>query len=355
VSVLALACACSQVEKLPSLLVQGGGLFALGEDGTRVELLAADTNNVVSQPNWAPDSTFAVWTEFDPTENVARIAMGNGDSQRRIDGGTIPFFYGFSPDGKTIAYLGNDPAGGGVALGLLDVASGAARLIDSGQPYYFDWAADSAHLLVHANQADTYFIDLEGEKDDLDIAPGVYQAPTFLSEASMLAVENGSLVAIDIDSGDRLVVADVGAFSQFSVAGEQIAFTASDQFAPGPLSAITVEGNERTLISGELVIAFEWSPDGEFLYYLELSADGLVPGIWNGAESRLFAPILPTAVFLQNYLPFWDQYTRFHTLWAADSSGFYFPRGDDEIAFYPVDEGEPRVVAQGVVAFPAPG
>jgi TolB protein len=281
--------------------------------------------------------------------------MGNGESERRIDASTYPFFYAFSPDGKTLAYLGNDPAGGGVALGLVNIASESARLIDSGQPFYFDWAADSAHLLVHSNQADTYLIDLEGQKRPLDVAPGAYQAPAFLADGRVLVVENDSLVSLDADSNERSVIARVGAFSQFAVSGERVAFTSSEQLSPGPLSVASSEGGEPVSISDELVIAFEWSPNGELLYYFELSAEGLLPRIWTGADSVAFGPALPSSVFLQNYLPFWDQYVRFHTLWESDSSGFYLPRAPDEIAFYPVEGGEPQVVARGVIAFPSPG
>ena len=348
--------ACSPSAKLPPLLVQGDGLRAVDhQDGTQVELLASDAAEVVSQPTWAPDSSFAVWTEFNPAENVARIAMGNGESQRRIDGNTFPFFYGFSPDGQTLAYLGNDPAGNGVALGLLDVGSGVARLVATGQPFFFDWAADSSQVLVHANQADTYLLSLEGEEQTLDVAPGVFQAPAFLDDGRLLLVENGSLVALDQHSDDREVLAGVGLFSEFSVAGDRIAFTANPQMAPGPLAVTSLSTGDQQEITDLPVIAFEWSPNNDLLYYLALEPEGLLPGIWNGEESIEFEPALPSTVFLQSYLPFWDQYSRFHTLWRADSSGFYLPRENGEIVFYPADGGEVTVVAEGAMAFPAPG
>lgn len=352
-SMLALS-ACSPAAKLPPLLVQGDGLRAIDQDGAQVELLASDAASVASQPTWAPDSTFAVWTEFDAAENVALIAMGNGETQRRINGNTFPFFYGFSPDGKTLAYLGNDPGGGGVALGLLDVASGATRLVATGQPFFFDWAADSSQLLVHANQADTYLLAVAGELQDLDVAPGVYQAPAFLDDGRLLFVESGSLVALDQGSEDRAVLAGVGAFSEFSVAGDRIAFTANPQMAPGPLAVTSISTGDQEQITDLPVIAFEWSPDNELLYYLALEPEGLLPGIWNGEESFEFEPALPSTVFLQSYLPFWGQYSRFHTLWRADSSGFYFPRDNGEIAFYPAEGGEVTVVAEGAMALPAP-
>jgi TolB protein len=343
--------ACSPSEQLPSLLVQGDGLVATDGEGTVIELLAADSETAVSQASWAPDATYAVWTEVG-TES-ARIAMGNADSQRRIDGDTIPFFYGFSPDAKTLAYLGNDPAGRGVALGLLDINSGGARLVAAGQPFYFDWSPDSSRMVVHANQADTYLLSVDGDIQTIDVAAGTYQAPAFLDDERLLVVEGGSLVALEIATGDREALAEVETFSQFTAAAGRIAYTANAQFAPGPLFVID-DGN-RVEITDEPVIVFEWSPDGTKLSYMALRREGLLPGIWNGEQSVTFPPVLPSTVFLQNYLPFWDQYSRFHTLWRADSSGFYFPRDNGEIIFFPVGGGESTVVAEGNMALPAPG
>ena len=230
--------------------------------------------------------------------------------------------------------------------------AGSVRLVDAGQPYYFDWAPDSSRLLIHANQSDTYLLTIEGDKEPIDVAPGVYQAPAFLENGRVLVVENASLASIDPATADREVIAEVETFSQFTATGDRVAFTANSEYAPGPLSVVA-DGQQMRLTE-DPVIAFEWSPDGNLLYYLALTPEGLLPAIWDGEDSVTFPTVFPSTVFLQNYLPFWDQYSRFHTLWRSDSTGFYFPTDGSEIAFYPVDGSEVSVVAEGSMAFPAP-
>jgi len=197
-------------------------------------------------------------------------------------------------------------------------------------------------------------LDLDGQVQPLDIAPGLYQAPAFLEDGRLLVVEGDSLVVVDATSEERTVIAAVAAFSQFAAAGERVAFTVSTSPAPGPLWVTSLGGGGQTSISDEPVLAFEWSPDGSLLYYLGLGPEGMIPAIWDGDTSKRFAPAFPSSVFLQAYLPFWDQYSRFHTLWQADSTGFYLPRDGEEIAFYPAGDGDPNVVAEGLMALAAP-
>lgn len=357
--VLLVVLACSAPSPLPPLLVVDSGLTAVDEDGMSLVLLDPETGAVPSQPTWAPDGTFAVWTEIAADGSGATIAMGNEESQRRIDGGTVPFFYGFSPTGDSLAYLGNDPEGGGVALGLLDVAAGTARLLDTGQPYYLDWSPDGSRLAVHANQSDLYLLDGDGNRTDLDVQPGLFQAPAFLSDDQLLIVDDESLAVLDLDSLDVDLIAPVSRFSAFAPSpdGARVAFIDNDEAAPGALSLVSIESGESQRIEEDPVVLFDWSPDGSRLLYLTLTSEGLVPFVWTEAEVTSGEPFLPTRTFFQSYLPFWDQYNRFLTMWRADGSGFILPRtnGDaTEIAFYPSDGTAARVLAQGEMAVPAP-
>lgn len=178
--------ACSP-PALPPILVVGNddSLVAMGLDGGQTVLVAADPDRNVSQATWAPDGRLAVWTEIDADAGRAGIAMGNEENQRRIDGGTVPFFYSWSPTGEHVAYLGNAQDGSGVALGLLDVAAGTARLVDAGAPYYLDWAPDGATLAVHAG-TEMALLGLDGVRRPLDLVPGRFQAPDFLPDGRLL-------------------------------------------------------------------------------------------------------------------------------------------------------------------------
>jgi Tol biopolymer transport system component len=359
VSASLLAVSCTQATPLPPILVIDRGVTAVAPDGDSRVLLDAEEGAVPSQPTWAPDGTFAVWTEIAADGSSATIAMGNEESQRRIDGGTAPFFYGFSPTGESLAYLGNDPEGGGVALGLLNIAAGAARLLDAGQPYYLDWSPDGSRLAVHANQSDLYLLDEEGNRTDLDAHPGLFQAPAFLSDDRLLIVNGENLAVLDIDSSDLTDIAPVSRFSAFAPSpnGERVAFIDNSEAAPGALSVVSLEGGEAQRIEEAPVVMFDWSPDGSRLLYLTLTQEGLVPFVWTDSVTTSGELFLPTRTFFQSYLPFWDQYSRFLTMWRADGSGFVLPRtnGDAaEIALYPSDASDSQVVAPGEMAVPAP-
>ena len=359
VSASLLAVSCTEPSPLPPLLVVDRGVTAVAPDGESRVLLDAEVGAVPSQPTWSPDGTFAVWTEIAADGSRATIAMGNEESQRRIDGGTVPFFYGFSSNGESLAYLGNDPEGGGVALGLLNIAAGTARLLDAGQPYYLDWSPDGSRLAVHANQSELYLLDHEGNRTDLDAQPGLFQAPAFLSDDRLLIVNGESLAVLDIDSSDLTAIATVSRFSAFapSPSGDRVAFIDNAQAAPGALSVVSIEGGEAQRIEEDPVVMFDWSPDGSRLLYLTLTQEGLVPFVWTESVTTSGELFLPTRTFFQSYLPFWDQYSRFLTMWWADGSGFVLPRtnGDAaEIALYPSDAADSQVVAQGEMAVPAP-
>ena len=356
---LLLMLACTAPSPLPPLLVVNTGVTAIDENGTSLVLLDPETGAIPSQPTWAPDGTFAVWTEIAADGSAASIAMGNEESQRRIDGGTVPFFYGFSPTGESLAYLGNDPDGGGVALGLLDVAAGTARLLDTGQPYYLDWSPDGSRLAVHANQSDLYLLDGDGTRTELEAQPGLFQAPAFLTDDRLLIVDGESLAVLDLNSSEVDSIASVSRFSAFSPSpdGARVAFIDNDQAAPGALSVVSIETGESQRIEEDPVVLFDWSPDGSKLLYLTLTPEGLVPFVWTETEVKSAEPFLPTQTFFQSYLPFWDQYNRFLTMWRADGSGFILPRTNGqatEIALYPSDGTDARVLAQGEMAVPAP-
>ncbi|MGH8957951.1 MAG: TolB family protein [Acidimicrobiia bacterium] len=356
---LLLAVSCREASPLATLLVIHRGVTAVAPDGESQVLLDPEDGAVPSQPTWAPDGTFAVWTEIAADGSSATIAMGNEESQRRIDGGTAPFFYGFSPNGESLAYLGNDPGGGGVALGLLNVAAGTARLVDAGQPYYLDWSPDGSQLAVHANQSDLYLLDEAGNRTDLDAQPGLFQAPAFLTDDRLLIINGENLAVLDIHSSDVRDLATVSRFSAFAPSpnGERVAFIDNSEAAPGALSVVSIEQGEAQRIEDDPVVMFDWSPDGSRLLYLTLTQEGLVPFVWTESETTGGELFLPTRTFFQSYLPFWDQYSRFLTMWRSDGSGYILPRtnGDAaEIAFYPSDGAESQVVAQGEMAVPAP-
>jgi len=362
-----LVVACSSSPALPPLLVvtEDHAVAAISPDGETVELVAPDPNRLVSQATWAPDGRLAVWTEVDRAAGQAVIAMGDSQGQRRIDGGTTPFFYAWSPDGAHVAYLGNSPEGTGVAMGLVDVAAGTARLVDAGAPYYLDWAPDGSRLAVHVDTTFLGFVDLEGTRTPLATAGGLFQAPQFLDDGRLLVATGGESqgVALSEQSGEPVLIAPTtgGTFFSASAGGALLAYTdTADAPILGSLAVMRINNGDPATISEGPVVAFEWSPSGEKLLFLTVNEAGtaLIPQVWEASGLTAYEELLPTQVMISQYLPFWDQYSRVLTLWAPDGASFVLPADGENggsIVIYDVGTGETTRVTAGLFASWAPG
>jgi Tol biopolymer transport system component len=368
---------CTSSPALPPLLVvtDDHAVNAISPEGETIELVAADPNRVVSQATWAPDGRLAVWTEVDTAAGEAVIAMGDSQGQRRIDGGTVPFFYAWSPEGTHVAYLGNAPDGAGVAMGLVDVAAGTARLVDSGAPYYLDWAPDGSRLAVHVDSTFLGFVDLEGNRTPLTTVAGLFQAPQFLDDGRLLVATGGDLqgVALSVDSGEPVLIAPTtgGTFFSASSNGALLAYTdTADAPILGSLAvlpidgggpgALPLDGGESQMVNEDGVVAFEWSPSGEQLLFMTVNAEGtaLIPQVWEAGSVEIYEEVLPTQEMISQYLPFWDQYSRVLTLWAPDGASFVLPvdgENGGSIVIYDVESGATTRVSGGRFATWAPG
>ena len=368
---LGLLMSCTESPALPPILVMNNdnALTAISTTGEPVELVAADPDRVVSQATWGPDGRLAVWTEIDTAAGEGVIAMGDSQGQRRIDGGTIPYFYAWSPDGSHVAYLGNAPDGTGVALGIVDVVEGTAGLVDSGAPYYLDWAPDSSRMAIHVDTTFLGFVDLEGNRTTLSTAPGRFQAPEFLDDGRLLVAIGGDVqgVAISESAGEPVLIAPTegGTFFAASSNGDTLAYTDTadapimGSLAVLPLGKGGVPGDSQT-VSEDAVVAFEWSPSGGKLLFLTVNEQGtaLIPQVWEDGSAEVYDELVPTQEMISQYLPFWDQYSRVLTLWAPDGASFVLPvdaENGGSIVVYDVDSGATTRVSGGRFASWAPG
>lgn len=358
--VLTLA-ACTGASPLPPLLVLGSdsSVRVVDETGVALDLLTGDPNVVANQPTWAPDGRLAVWTEIDRTTGEARIAMGNADSQRRMAGDTAPYFYAWSPNGERVSYLGNAPDGSGVAMGMIDVAAGTARLVDSGRPYFLDWAPDSSRLAIHTANSDLAYVDLDGNRAPIEVDSGLFQAPAFLPDGRLLIARAGPEPGVVVLHGTAAsLIAAVEGVTFFAPSGDGSLVAFSDNSkgdALGSLSVVALEGGETLQVSGGPVVAFQWSPRHNRLLFITVDFEALklVPGVWDNGEVTTFEPLVPTSVFISDYLPFWDQYSRVLTLWSSDGAEFALPADDPEgggIHIYDVATGTNRRLIDGTFA-----
>jgi TolB protein len=343
------------------LLVLGddSSIKAVDEAGTALELLAADERIAANQPTWSPDGRLAVWTEIDRSTGEARIAMGDDRSQRRLDGRTAPFFYAWSPNGEHISYLGNAPDGSGVAMGLIDVAGGTAGLVDSGSPYYLDWSPDSERLAVHVGSQTLAFVDLSGNREEIEIETGFFQAPAFLPDGRLVIAQLGDKPGLAVvEAGEPRLLAPLEAVTAFAPdpAGNRVAFTNNtDAVALGSLSIVGVDEGEPVSVTEGPVVAFQWAPTGERILFINVDVEALmlVPAVWENGDITEFEPLIPTSVFFNDYLPFWDQYARVLSVWSSDGAQFALPVSDPNgggIQIYDVASGTNRRLIDGTFA-----
>jgi Tol biopolymer transport system component len=377
----------------PGLLVVSqadASIFTIKPDGSsRTDLVEGPTGLVAIQPAWSPDGTRLVWTEVDHMSEVPEAfivtAGPGGEEVERVSAPVAPFYYYWSPDGNQIAFLAGGP-GGRVDLGILD---GAVRFIGGAQPYYFAWAPDGQTLLTHTDLETVALLTTDGTATTLEKTEARFQAPQWAADGTRLVFATGTPPATGgvrtgafQSNGQEIVVADTAGAIQHGVKtfagvatfelspdGRQIAYSITldrNTFNFGPLMVTDLDSGDETTVSQKPVLAYQWSPAGDALLYL--AAEGGIDHpafrwvVWDGESSTQHATVTPTPSFSTAYLPFWDQYSRSHSVWAPDGSAFAYTglteAGDSAVWVQTVDgDAEPSQVALGDVVFwsPRPG
>ena len=332
------------------------------------------------QPTWAPPCRegrrLIAWTEVrDGGTAVIAVADARTGEARRYPSPVAPFYYYWSPDATLLAFLGQN-AFAPLQMGILDVSREEVGMVGQGQPFYFDWRWDSRAMITHVGDVLSMFTLRGGvwSQREIPLIPGLFQAPAWASPDRILVVSPFSEGAVEVGrrraaaqgdlSGQRLVMSDpdgtstrtlaeldgAGTF-QPDPAGGRVAFT---DFT-GPLRVLDIERGVSVPVSGGRVAAFQWSPAGDRLLFMEVDsqARALAPKVWDGSDILVFPSFFPTQVFLLQYLPFWDQYSHSLTLWAPGGDAFTYPAASpdgDRIMVQYLAERRPAAVAEGVFA-----
>jgi TolB protein len=341
---------------------------------------------VAIQPTWSPDGDRLVWTEVDHMSEVPEVSIvrsePSGETIERTPSPVAPFYYYWSPTGDRVAFLAGGP-GGSVDLGLL---SREVSLLGSAQPFYFAWDPGGETLLIHTNLDTVALLTTEGTATTLERTDARFQAPQWAAGGNRLVYAAGAPPAtggIRIEAfqanGQEIVITDtdgailhrVGPFAgvatfELDPGGRRIAHSDTlnrSSFNFGPLLVTDIDTGESTTISQEPVLAYQWSPTGDSLLYLATEGGIDHPAfrwtIWNGENSTEYGVTALTTIFASSYLPFWDQYSRSHTLWAPDGSAFAYSgpdeNGDPAIWVQVIDADRvPENVAAGDVVFWSP-
>ncbi len=380
-----------------AFITPDGQLATMASDGGDIRQLT-DESHRFDFPAWSPDGqqlavvgggkVMVINTSEDEEETDRSIEAYENRTE-------APFYLYWSPDSRRLTFLASHPEG--IALHVIqgqDPEAGS-RLLEIGQPFYWDWAPTADQLFVHSGgtEADARLemIDLRGAVtvDDFGEA-GIFQAPGVSYDGRFRA-----FAALDEEAHSRLVVKDsTGEVRQVEPHFGQLALTWSPvsnllayrspqpdgPFNSGTLRLLDPRTGEDGLLSGQNVLAFFWSPDGQTIAYFTLPRDlGDVrvaagktsfrarsqrqPGdlrleVWavdiDSGQQRRLAQFTPTGLFLRQFLPYFDQYALSHRIWSPDSDAIIFPifeEGRSQIALVPTGRGQARLIADGESAF----
>ncbi len=305
-------------------------------------------------PVWSPNGrSIAAIGHLPGGVNVMRFDLGRGFwghlSQSELYFGQVqaPLYLHWAPDSSRLSFLVGYPQSIGLYLSPLK-GEAESQLVETGQPFFWDWMPDSAYMLVHTGgmgpEGRLNFIDQEGEDwGEALAAPGYFQAPAIsesgrfwafataeTSGQSMLVVEHHA-------SGDRFTIPHDGAVAcSWQPGGERLAFIAPDESAShffGPLSVVDMELGRVSCLLEETVLAFFWSPNGRYLAVFTLAAiiadnvftlDLSILDTELGTCRKLLT-FLPSPSFVNDMLPMFDQYARSHRLWSPRSDALVLP------------------------------
>jgi TolB protein len=346
------------------ILEADGNISTTRPDGTDRLPLTQDAgpSRLYRQAVWSPDAERIAWVAIDANGSEVQSALltgrVDGSDRTRAEAESPPFYLYWSPDGERLAYLANGPAG--LDLGVLQPQGGQGHgvTLDQGSPFYFSWAPDGRRMLVHVGADRLALLGIDGTVTSLQQLPGPFSAPQWSADGARLLYAVGAgggqprLLAAPA-SGEPAAAQELFRFDgalSFSLSpdGRRVAYVETrvpvGMAAYGHLFAIDANGIAGTEVYAGPVLAFWWSPDGQALLFLTLDSPD-APGstrqaafrpqqgdtgnrlrwhVWDGTQTRDFAPFLPSQTFFADYLRFFDQYSRSMTLWSPDSRAFVY-------------------------------
>lgn len=404
------------------LITKEGQMATVDPDGGNLRQLTSA--GLYQFPAWSPDSQriavignttagSGVFTTADETDNLL-IPIYNESS---------PIYLYWHPDSQQVSFIANHPDGLALRLAPAD-ASAESTVLATGQPFYWQWLSPE-RAATHASGDMLRFVDVAGNGDPTGLGRGgFYQSPAVSAEANYFAYSERIAPAVgapseneneneggedeggeDGEPSRQLVVWDAASetelFSQmhrgalamsWNPTAPQLAYTSPTQpeergLSFGPLRLYDVAAQSERLLTNERVLAFFWSPDGRFIAYItvqsranqQAEAAKTRVGKWSHINDRqrglltlsivdvatgIRQPLYsyrPTLIFLNQFMPFFDQYAHSHRLWSPDSQYLVIPAlfdgetADDvpvnRVMLIPIS-GQPAMpIAEGVTAF----
>ncbi len=384
-----------RLSELDGRLAVGNGpeLAVVRPDGGRVEWLDGSESTVAAQPTWSHDGSRLAWSSASAERQV--VLVQDLDDDGRLDGeprstdaaGPPVFYLQWNQADDRLAYIRNSVGGGVVEVGTIEPGL-PVNPVGEGAPFFVSWSPSPDRLLGHVNEDS---IDLYNPAADPELGfgsvvaiDGGFSAPAWVDDRRALVVADGRLSYLDVETGATEAIIDiegpvrfvlspdrsrvayqlVGGGGDLSLVGYPAAETV--QLGESGLVVLDLATAEQTVVTGDLAVAWDWSPDGRNLAWLEAEIAGGRPlGRWHFWSDDATPATERSAQFAisrkygQAYLPFFAQYAQSVTGWSPDSSAFAFAGTVDRergIWIQLVDERvAPRLVAPGDVVTWGPG
>ena len=391
----------------------GGALSTMDADGgSRVSYPMPGV--VFGFPAWSPDgSRIAVTGQGadDTAIYVFTVATDDGPTVIYRSADRPPFYLYWTPDGRAVTFLATESASISLRIAPADGSaqldgSGTGSILRRGAPLYFDWL-DAGRLLLHVGLGSGAFVGEVGP-DGAPIAQplpgtGIFRSASVSPDGGYIAYVRsetevtGRLVVASRDGSvtHELPVAGPAAFV-FDPTGDRLATISADKpvdpsvgLPIGPLRIIDAASGATQMLLNAPIVAFFWSPDGRTIATIQPSSPGddnvaAGPGfILAGAvepRSRAAAGAQAPGIavrlrfvdassgkvradrrvrladhFVNQLLPYFDQYALSHSLWSPDSESLLIPlvgaTGHNQLVAVPADGSDPRPVADGDKGF----
>lgn len=367
------------------ILIQdaNSNIFTVQPDGSeRIDLTRdATRTRQYSQPTWSPNGERIAWSEarVQGSELISTLHVGyaTGAQAQSIELPFAPFYIYWSPDAQKLVYLSNWLENNLPSMALrmvnLDTDRLDATTLGQGQPYYFSWSPDGQQLLTHVGDERVSIRSLDGVEETLSEASRGFPAPQWAPDGESLiyALDEAGirqLIVANTRGELQQVITDYDGIISFSLnpPGNLMAYTVSEQMgtaaAFGPLYVVDLDSQRTQQLSQLPVFGFFWSPDGEKVAYMVAER---IQGrtmlrwkVWQESGQREYDLIVPSPLFLERYLAFFDQYAQSMTIWAPDSSAFTYAGVDRNLQsgvwVQALDQEEPQRISSGVISLWSP-